>query len=70
MTRYVRNLVDQPLTPGAPGYNGVAMLYFPTQQDLEQRLYDTPANAEVIGADVASFVDLKKIVTFYTGGLK
>ncbi len=67
MTRYVRNLVDQPLTPGAPGYNGVAMLYFPTQQDLEQRLYDTPANAEVIGADVASFVDLKKIVTFYTG---
>lgn len=66
MTRYVQNLAEQPLTPGAPGYNGIAVLYFPTLQDLEQRLYDTPANAEVIGADVASFVDLKKIVTFYT----
>jgi uncharacterized protein (TIGR02118 family) len=67
MTRYVQNVVEQTLTPGSSPYNGLAILYFPTQQDLEQRLYDTPANAEVIGADVASFVDLKKIVTFYTG---
>ena len=67
MTRYVQNVVEQTLTPGAPPYNGVAILYFPTQQDLEQRLYDKPESAEVIGADVASFVDLKKIVTFYTG---
>jgi hypothetical protein len=67
MTRYVQNYVEQTLTPGAPPYNGVAILYFPTQQDLEQRLYDRPESAEVIGADVASFVNLKKIVTFYTG---
>lgn len=67
MTRYVQNVVEQTLTPGSPPYNGVAILYFPTQQDLEQRLYDKPEDAEVIGADVASFVDLKKIVTFYTG---
>ncbi len=67
MTRYVQNYVEQALTPGAPAYNGVAMLYFPTLQDLEQRLYDTPQNAEVIAADVKSFVNLEKIVTFYTG---
>ncbi len=66
MTRYVQNYVEQALTPGAPPYNGVAILYFPTLQDLEQRLYDTPQNAEVIAADVKSFVDLEKIVTFYT----
>jgi hypothetical protein len=66
MTRYVQNDIEQALTPGAPGYSGVAVLYFPTLQDLEQRLYDTPQNAEVIAADVKSFVDLEKIVTFYT----
>lgn len=66
MTRYVQNYVELGLTPGAPGYNGVAMLYFPTLADLEQRLYDTAQNAEVIAADVKSFVDLEKIVTFYT----
>jgi hypothetical protein len=66
MTRYVQNYVELALTPQAPGYNGVALLYFPTQQDLEQRLYDTPQNAEVIAVDVKSFVNLEKIVTFYT----
>ncbi len=66
MTRYVQNYIEQALTPGVPPYNGVAMLYFPTLQDLEQRLYDTPQNAEVIAADVKSFVNLEKIVTFYT----
>jgi hypothetical protein len=66
MTRYVQNDIEQALTPAAPGYTGVAVLYFPTLQDLEQRLYDTPQNAEVIAADVKSFVDLEKIVTFYT----
>jgi hypothetical protein len=66
MTRYVQNDVDLALTPGAPQYNGVAVLHFPTQRDLEERLYDTPQNAEVIGADVRSFVDLQKIITFYT----
>ncbi len=43
------------------------MLYFPTLADLEQRLYDVPQNVEVIGKDVAGFVNLEKIVTFYTG---
>jgi hypothetical protein len=66
MTRYVQNYVELVLTPQAPAYNGVAMLYFPTVQDLEQRLYDTPQNAEVIAADVKSFVNLEKIITFYT----
>jgi hypothetical protein len=66
MTRYVQNYVEQAVTPGAPAYNGVALLYFPTLQDLEQRLYDTPQNAEIIAADVKSFVNLEKIVTFYT----
>ncbi len=66
MTRYVQNDVELALTPGAPGFNGVAVLYFPALADLEQRLYDTPQNAEVIAADVKSFVNLDKIVTFYT----
>jgi hypothetical protein len=66
MTRYVQNYIEQVLTPGAPPYNGVAMLYFPALVDLEQRLYDRPESAELIGADVRSFVNLAKIVTFYT----
>jgi EthD domain-containing protein len=66
MTRYVQNYIEQAVTAGAPGYTGVALLYFPTLHDLEQRLYDTPQNAEIIAADVKSFVDLQKIVTFYT----
>jgi len=66
MTRYVQNYVEQVITPGSPAYNGVAVLYFPALQDLEQRLYDTPQNAEIIAADVKSFVNLEKIVTFYT----
>jgi EthD domain len=66
MTRYVQNYVEHALTPAAPPYNGVATLYFPTLQDLEQRLYDRPESAELIGADVRSFVNLEKIITFYT----
>lgn len=66
MTRYVRNVIEQALTPGAPAYNGVAVLYFPTQEDLEQRLYDSPKGAEAIAADVRGFVNLDNIITFYT----
>jgi len=66
MTRYVQNDIEQAVTAGAPAYDGVAVLYFPTLQDLEQRLYDTPQNVEIIAADVKSFVNLQKIVTFYT----
>ncbi len=60
MTRYVRNVIEQAVTPGAPGYNGVAMLYFPTLQDLEQRLYDSPPSVEVIGKDVAGLANMER----------
>jgi uncharacterized protein (TIGR02118 family) len=56
MSRYVQNGVIEALTPGAPVVHGIAELHFPTMEDLEQRMYDSPAGRAVIAADAARLV--------------
>jgi hypothetical protein len=59
VTRYVRNWVEAPASravSAAPDYQGIATQHFLTQQDLETRMFDSPASVQVIADDVADFV--------------
>jgi hypothetical protein len=64
MSRYVQNGVIAALTAGAPTVNGIAELHFPTQDDLEQRLYDSEQGRDAIRADVSTLV--AESVALYT----
>jgi len=37
------NVVAEPLTPGAPDWDGMAILHFRTAHDLRERFYDSDA---------------------------
>lgn len=56
MSKYVQNGVIASLTPGAPRVDGVAVLHFPTLEDLRQRMYDSEAGRAAITADAATLV--------------
>jgi uncharacterized protein (TIGR02118 family) len=55
MWRYVRNVFDEALTPGAPNWDGVAELHFRSSHDLINRFYDSDEGRAVIAADIAKF---------------
>lgn len=55
MWRYARNVVSQALTPGAPDWDGMAILHFRSAFDLRERFYDSDAGRAAIAADVAKF---------------
>lgn len=55
MWRYTRNVVSEPLTAGAPDWDGMAILHFRTAEDLRERFYDSDAGRAAIAADVAKF---------------
>lgn len=57
VARYVQNVVVERLTPGAPEVDGVAQLSFRTAHDFRDRYYDSEAGREIVGADVARFID-------------
>ena len=50
-SKYVRNVVEEPLTPGAPAYKGMAELIFLTREDAIHRFFPTPAAARIIEFD-------------------
>lgn len=56
MTRYVINVVREPLTPGAPEVDGIVEVQFATLEDLRNRRYDSPEGEAVIAADNAKFL--------------
>jgi uncharacterized protein (TIGR02118 family) len=56
--RYVQNVVERPLTPGAPDIDGIAELSFRTVEDMRDRMYDSTEGRETIAADVRRFIDL------------
>ncbi len=56
MSRYVQNGVRRALTPGAPLRHGIAMLHFPTLEDLEMRMYDSEEGRRVVQQDVDGLV--------------
>ena len=55
MWRYTRNVVSAALTPGAPDWDGMAILHFRTAEDLRERFYDSDAGRRAIAEDVAKF---------------
>jgi uncharacterized protein (TIGR02118 family) len=55
MWRYTRNVVSAALTPGAPDWDGMAILHFRTAEDLRERFYDSEAGRRAIAEDVAKF---------------
>ena len=58
LVRYVQNIVVENLNPDAPEVDGVAELGFRTLRDVHQRMYDSPAGAEIIRRDVRRFLDV------------
>ena len=56
--RYVQNIVVAPLTHGAPEIDGIAELGFRSMEDMSARMYDSPAGADIIRADVRRFIDV------------
>jgi uncharacterized protein (TIGR02118 family) len=57
VARYVQNVVEEPLTHGAPEVDGIAQLYFRTAHDLHERFYDSDEGRRTVGRDVAEFID-------------
>jgi hypothetical protein len=53
MSKYVRNLVEEILTEGAPEYFGIGELHYPTEDDMRYGLFPTPHATEVIAFDIA-----------------
>jgi uncharacterized protein (TIGR02118 family) len=58
LVRYVQNIVVEPVTPGAPEVDGIAELGFRTLRDVHERIYDSPAGAEIIRRDIQRFLDV------------
>jgi EthD domain len=59
VTRYVRNWVEAAVgdeAAQAPAYQGIASQHYPSEQDLRERSFDSPASVQVINDDVAEFI--------------
>jgi hypothetical protein len=56
MSRYVQNAVRQRLGPDAPVYHGIAVLHFPSIEDLEQHMYDSEEGRRKVQEDVQGLV--------------
>ncbi|NQY91854.1 MAG: EthD domain-containing protein [Deltaproteobacteria bacterium] len=63
MAAYQQNVVEQVLTPNSPAWDGVAVLYFDSPDDLANRLYNDEESQRIIMDDVARFVDLERSTT-------
>src|SRR6058998_2877386 len=55
LRRYVVNIVEGTRGP-APPLDSIGTLWFDSLADYRERLYDSPAGARAIGADVAGFL--------------
>jgi uncharacterized protein (TIGR02118 family) len=58
ISRYVQNVVVEPLTPSAPEVDGIAELGFASLDDFRHRMYDSPEGQQVIATDVRRFLDV------------
>jgi uncharacterized protein (TIGR02118 family) len=56
MSRYVQDVVQRALTPGAQPFDGFSELHFPTARDMRERFIDSPEGGRRIAEDVAKFV--------------
>src|SRR5579883_1654522 len=55
-SRYIRNVVEESLTPGAPAYRGIGELLFLTIDDAAHRFFPSPAAARIIEFDTARWM--------------
>jgi len=55
-SKYVRNVVEEIMTPGAPRYGGIGILQFLTYHDAIHRLLPTPGAARIIAWDIARWL--------------
>jgi EthD domain len=55
-SKYVRNVVEESLTPGAPDYRGIGELQFLTTDDAVHRFFPSPAAARIIEFDTARWM--------------
>jgi uncharacterized protein (TIGR02118 family) len=67
MWEYRQLVVRATHTPGSPDFDGLAVIGFPTQGDLRDRLYDSSAGQAIIEEDVARFIDLPRCEATFTG---
>ncbi len=58
LVRYVQNIVVENISPAAPEVDGIAELGFRSLKDVHQRMYDSPAGAEIIRRDIQRFLDV------------
>jgi EthD domain len=56
MSKYVRNLVEETLSAGAPAYTGIGELHFASTEDMRYRLMPTPHSLEIIAFDTARWL--------------
>ena len=56
MSKYVRNLVEEVLTPGAPAYPGIGELHFATADDMKYGTFPRPGDLEIIAFDTARWL--------------
>jgi EthD domain len=56
LSKYVRNVVEESLTPGAPDYRGIAELQFLAVEDAVRRFFPTPHAARIIEFDTARWM--------------
>ena len=52
------NVVVENVSPAAPEVDGIAELGFRALKDVHQRMYDSPAGAEIIRRDIQRFLDV------------
>jgi uncharacterized protein (TIGR02118 family) len=62
MWRYVRNTVEDTLTPVADPWDGFAELHFRTSDDLINRMFDSYEGRAAIMADIAKFSGPGKVL--------
>lgn len=63
MAAYQQNVVEEVLTSTTPSWDGVAVLYFDSPDDLANNLYNDEESQRIIMEDVARFVDLERSTT-------
>jgi uncharacterized protein (TIGR02118 family) len=61
MCGYDQNTVLEALHPGSPGYDGIAVLRFPSAAALREGLFDSPDGQAAILADTRRFVNVRRL---------
>lgn len=60
MCEYEQQVIEEVLTPDAPGFDGVALLGFPRIEDYRERMFGSDEGRAAIFADTRRFLDLRR----------